>query len=61
MLPMVPDMPRRARARAMGEIISITERIKDAQILADRVKEIVSRVREEEAQWKESEKVKGAQ
>lgn len=49
-----PDMPRRARARAMGEVMTIAERLKDDKALADRVREIVARVRMEEAAWKAS-------
>lgn len=48
------DTPRRSKARGMGEIISCAERLKDDKLLGKRVREIVERVRQEEAAWRAS-------
>lgn len=52
--PLKPDMPRRARARAMGEILKYAEGQKDDEKLGAVVREIVRRVRQEEAAWSAS-------
>lgn len=49
-----PAPPRRARSRGMGEILSLSETIKDDAKFVARVREIVARVRKEETAWHES-------
>lgn len=49
-----PAPPRRARSRGMGEILSLSETIRDDAKFVARVREIVDRVRKEESAWRES-------
>ena len=51
MYPFHVASPRRIKARGMGEIITAAESIKDDKKLAERVRLIVERVRQEEAAW----------
>ncbi len=52
--PFKKNTPARARARAMGEVMKYAGSLKDDEKLADVVREIVERVRQEEAAYRAS-------
>lgn len=50
--PFIPNPARKARARGMGELLKLSENVKDDVKLGCLAREIAERVRKEEVAWK---------